>query len=114
MSPLSRSVIGTLLSATFLTFFVAVALAEEGSEQVDAITDTAEAISTVVNSGDEKPEKKSRDFVAMPIPVSNPTIGTGLAGIVMWIHRFDDVSPPSTAMHRGLLHQYGIKGHLCQ
>src|SRR5262249_27663888 len=44
-------------------------------------------------------EKKGMDFIAAPIPISNPTIGTGLAAvaaIVFPLSKKDQVSPPST------------------
>jgi len=44
-------------------------------------------------------EKKGLDFIAAPIPISNPTIGTGLAAvaaIVFPLSKADQVSPPST------------------
>jgi len=44
-------------------------------------------------------EKKGLDFIAAPIPISNPTLGTGLAGvaaILFPISSKDDISPPAT------------------
>lgn len=91
-----RPTCGALLTI-FLALRVATALAEEGIDQVESVNDTAESISDLIDVDDAAGEKKFRNFVAMPIPVSNPTVGTGLAGIVMWIHQIDDQSPPSTA-----------------
>ncbi len=45
------------------------------------------------------PERKGLDFIAAPIPISNPTIGTGLAAvaaIVFPLSKEDRVSPPTT------------------
>jgi hypothetical protein len=44
-------------------------------------------------------ESKGLDFIVAPIPISNPTIGTGLAGvaaIVFPLSKEDKVSPPTT------------------
>jgi surface antigen Omp85-like protein len=49
--------------------------------------------------GPGAPEQKGLDFIAAPIPISNPTIGTGLAGvaaIVFPLSKEDRISPPTT------------------
>jgi outer membrane protein assembly factor BamA len=46
----------------------------------------------------ESKEKDSRDFVIMPIPISNPTIGTGLAAAAMYLYKIDEASPTSNTM----------------
>ena len=40
-------------------------------------------------------QERERDFVVLPIPLSNPTVGTGLAGVGLWIYELDEESPPS-------------------
>ena len=48
----------------------------------------------------EEKEKK-RKFIVMPIPVSNPTIGTGLGLSAMYLYKVDDASPTSNTMIGG-------------
>jgi len=105
-----RLLIGILLSAACLMLIDSPAIAEDGSENVDAIVDTAEAVHDVLDAKNEKRALEARDFVAMPMPISNPTIGTGLAGVVMWIHRFDNKSPRSTATLGGFYTNTESKG----
>jgi hypothetical protein len=44
----------------------------------------------------------TRAFVMMPIPVSNPTIGTGLGAIAMYMYTLDEGSPPSASALVGM------------
>jgi len=50
----------------------------------------------------EAKKKKKTDFVVMPIPISNPTIGTGLAVAAMYLYKIDEASPASNTMAGGL------------
>lgn len=92
----SRLVSGVLLTLVSI-LYCASGFTEESTDQIDAFNDTAESLDSLINSGGEGRQDAKRNFVAMPMPVSNPTIGTGLAGVVMWIHQFDKLSPPSSA-----------------
>jgi len=51
-----------------------------------------------VSTDEESKAKKKTDFVVMPIPISNPTIGTGLAVAAMYLYKIDEASPASNTM----------------
>jgi hypothetical protein len=57
---------------------------------------------TELDVGKKKEEKeKKRKFIVMPIPISNPTIGTGLGLSAMYLYKVDDASPTSNTMIGG-------------
>jgi len=74
--------------------------ASDISLDVEATTDTVKA-----GDQDGKSMMKDRRFVPVPIPISNPTLGTGLAAalLYLWPHNEDDtVSPTSISGVGGL------------
>jgi outer membrane protein assembly factor BamA len=64
-----------------------------------------DAIAPVARSAGKAGEPKGLDFIAAPIPISNPTLGTGLAAVaavLFPISKEDKVSPATTVGVGGL------------
>ncbi|MEW6683501.1 MAG: BamA/TamA family outer membrane protein [Nitrospirota bacterium] len=56
------------------------------------------------------PESLKTELVVMPMPLSNPTIGTGLAFATMILYRLDEQSPPSSTTVGGAYTNSGTWG----
>ena len=48
-----------------------------------------------------EPEEGKTDFVIMPIPISNPTVGTGLGAISMFLYKAGEKAPTSSTAFGG-------------
>ncbi|WP_165912142.1 BamA/TamA family outer membrane protein [Novosphingobium sp. PhB165] len=61
------------------------ALADGPGDQIDDMDEQAEAVARAV-SGKEAPGKSGKDILAVPLPITNPTLGTGLvvAGVAFY------------------------------
>jgi len=75
-----------------LTFVPMVDAANEGEEAIEKVAEQAEAANAALG------EKR---FFLMPVPISNPTIGTGLGAISMYLFQAGENAPPSTFMLGG-------------
>lgn len=86
----------SLVVVAALTAFLCVGspgFADESEEKVEELSEQMEAAGNALGK---------RRFFIMPIPVSNPTIGTGLGAMTMRLFQAGENAPPSTFMVGGL------------
>ncbi len=67
--------------------------ADQGEEAIEKMAEQAEAANEALGE---------RRFFLMPVPISNPTIGTGLGVITMRLFQAGENAPPSSFMLGGL------------
>ncbi|MCP4898630.1 MAG: BamA/TamA family outer membrane protein [bacterium] len=79
---MNRVAVVALALAT--TISAAPAIAQE--EVLDDPTDLLESIHE---------DEQDREFVVAPVPILNPTLGTGLAAVAMYLYQLDEGSQPS-------------------
>ena len=82
---------------TFLIMLVALSAMQPAWVQEREFDDVSGSFSTLAK--EEKPDKI--DFVAVPLPMSNPTIGTGLAGALMALYPREGEAPASNTIVGG-------------
>lgn len=90
-STLSLCTIG-MAALTVILGAAGLGFAEQAQEAVDEVAEQAEAANRLL--GD-------RRFFVMPVPIYNPTIGTGLGAISMYLFQAGENAPPSTFMLGG-------------
>jgi outer membrane protein assembly factor BamA len=100
------SLFATLMSLSLIAMPITDALgAEPGtdvvSQQIDEFSRPASGIAS---------DPLKTELVIMPIPVSNPTIGTGLAIATMVLYRLDEQSPSSSSTFGGAYTSSGTWG----
>jgi hypothetical protein len=84
------------VQAIALMAFVGSAVSQPAAGQVEEVTDQ------LMKAEELPPVTKEGKLVVVPIPISNPTIGTGLAAGVGYLFQFDPVSKASVIGGGGL------------
>jgi hypothetical protein len=87
-------------SGTFL-FEEGWAVEQEAESAIQEVRAVREAVREVIKITPPAEESKT-DFVIMPIPIANPTIGAGLGGAAMFLYPVDSRSPVSSTTVGGL------------
>jgi hypothetical protein len=83
--------------ARIIALFIALSAMQFASGQEKEFDEVANAFSPIADKA--KPDKT--DFVAVPLPMSNPTLGTGLAGGVMALYPQKGDAPSSNTIVGG-------------
>ena len=91
--------------ALFLTYLmIPVAYAIEGEaefveKEINAMRHTVREVVKI--RPPPEPEEGKTDFVIMPIPISNPTVGTGLGAVSMFLYKAGEKAPTSSTAFGG-------------